>query len=61
LRPNNSTRRSLAILNVPRIVAAVITHASSIIVAMTNDTRFPSPSPMLAVVSSAIAALQQTE
>jgi len=61
LQPNKSIRRSLAILKLAKIVAAVITYAQSIIAAMTGNTRFPSPLPTLAVVSAAIAALRQTE
>jgi len=61
LQPKTSTHRSLAVLKLPKIVAAVITYAQSIIAAMTNNTRFPSPSPTLAAVSTVIAALQQAE
>jgi hypothetical protein len=61
LQPNKSTHRSLAILKLPKIVAAVITYAQSIIAAMTGNTRFPSPLPTLAVISAAIATLQQAE
>jgi hypothetical protein len=61
LQPTKSVHRSLAILKLPKIVAAVITFAQSIITAMTNNTRFPSPWPALAVVSAALAALQEAE
>jgi len=61
LQPNKSIHRSIAILKLPKIVAAVITYAQSIIAAMTGNTRFPSPLPTIAVISAAIATLQQTE
>jgi hypothetical protein len=61
VQPSKSIHRSVAVLNLPKIVAAIITYAQSIIAAMTGNTRFPSPSPTLAVVSAAIAALQQSE
>src|ERR1700739_3422750 len=62
MQPNKSVHRSLAILKLPNVIAALIAYAQAIITAMTNNnTRFPSPVPALAVVTAAIAALQSAQ
>ena len=54
-------RRSLATLNLPRTVPALITYAGAIVKSMTNNPSFPSPTPSLATVLASIAALQTAE
>jgi len=56
-----SVHRALAILNLPKIVAAIITAAQAIVTAMTNNAKFASPMPALSVVNAAIVALQIAE
>jgi len=53
-----SVHRSVAVLKLPTVVAALITHAQSIVAAMTGNAAFPSPAPSLAILTAAIAALQ---
>jgi hypothetical protein len=61
MQPNKSVHRSLAILKLPNVIAALIAYAQAITTAMTNNPRFPSPVPALAVVTAAIAALQSAQ
>jgi hypothetical protein len=42
-----SVHRSLAILKLPKVVAQIITFAQNVLTAMTNNPKFPSPSPAL--------------
>jgi hypothetical protein len=53
--------RSLATLQLPNTVPALITYAGSVVKSMTNNPTFPSPTPPLATVLAAIAALQTAE
>jgi len=57
----NSVRRSLAVLKLPKIVAQIITFAQGVVTAMTNNPRFPSPTPPLSSVTAAVAALGSAE
>jgi hypothetical protein len=61
MQPNKSVHRSLATLKLPKVVAALVEYAQAIVTAMTNNPRFPSPVPALAVVTTAIAALQSAQ
>jgi hypothetical protein len=61
LNQNKSTHRSFVSLHLPQPVSALITYAQSVVAAMTNNPRFPTPIPPLADVSAAIAALQNAE
>lgn len=57
MSPTKSVHRSLAILKLPKVVAQIITFAQGVVTAMTNNPKFPSPSPALSLVTAAIAAL----
>ena len=59
--PNTSTKRILVILNLPRRVPALITYAQSVITACSGNPHFPTPTPALADVSTALLALQTAE
>jgi hypothetical protein len=59
--PNKSVHRSLAVLKLPKVIAALVTYAQAIVTAITGNPRFPTPLPTLAVISAAIAALQVAE
>jgi hypothetical protein len=61
MSPIKSAHRSIAVLKLPKVVAATITFAQSIVTAMTNNPKFPSPSPSLSTVTAAIAALAAAE
>jgi hypothetical protein len=61
MQPTKSTHRSFAILKLPTVVAALIAYAQAIITAMTNNARFPSPVPTLAVLAAAVTALQSAQ
>src|SRR3974390_1619557 len=61
LLPNNSTQRILVILNLPRRIPALITYAQNIVTCMSGSPHFPTPTPALAEVSTAISALQTAE
>ena len=56
-----SVHRSLAILKLPKVVAQIITFAQNVLTAMTNNPKFPSPSPALTLLSAAITALGLAE
>jgi len=55
------THRSLASLKLPTKVSALITYAQGIVKGMTNNPSFPSPTPTLAQVTTAIDELQAAE
>jgi hypothetical protein len=57
----NKTHRSVASLNLPTQVPALITYAQGIVKGMTGNPAFPAPTPTLAVVSAAITDLQTAE
>ncbi len=61
MQPNKSVHRSVAILKLPNVIAVLIAYAQAIITAMTNNPRFPTPVPALALVTAAIAALQSAQ
>jgi hypothetical protein len=58
---NKSVHRSLAILKLPKVVAQIITFAQNVLAAMTNNPKFPSPSPALSLLAAAITALGLAE
>jgi hypothetical protein len=49
--------RSIAVLKYPKQVPALVTFAQAIVTAMTGNTNFPKPTPMLPDVTQAIADL----
>ena len=55
------THRPLASLKLPKPIGALITYATGIVTGMTGNPAFPSPIPALALVTAAIAALQNAE
>jgi hypothetical protein len=57
----NIVHRVLVSLLLPRKVADLIAFANRLVDAMTNNPAFPTPTPTLAVVTAAIAALQIAE
>jgi hypothetical protein len=57
----NKVPRSLAVLLLPRRVSALIVYATGVVKAMTGNPAFPSPMPLLALASAAIADLQDAE
>jgi hypothetical protein len=56
-----SVHRSIAILSLPKPVPAFITYAQNVVTRMTGNSSFPTPTPTLAAVATAIAALQTAE
>lgn len=58
---NTKTIRSIAILQLPKSVPALIVYAKGIVTRMTANASFPNPSPTLAQVTSAIDDLQLAE
>ena len=56
-----SVHRSLAILMLPKPVAAIITFAQRVVTDMTGNAAFPTPAPTLAEVTAGITALQTAE
>jgi hypothetical protein len=57
----NSTPRSIATLKLPAKVVALINLAQAIVKALTNNPHIPSPTPTVAALVAAIAALVETE
>jgi hypothetical protein len=56
-----ATHRSIAVLNLPRPIAIVISIARAIIIALTGNAAFPTPVPTLAAVSAAITDLENAQ
>lgn len=56
-----SVRRSTVTLNLPSSAPALITYARGIVMRMTANPSFPSPTPTLAAVTQAIDDLQSAE
>jgi hypothetical protein len=56
-----TTPRSIAVLNLPTTVAALINLAQAIVIALANNPHIPSPTPTIAALTAAIAALVTTE
>jgi hypothetical protein len=54
-------RRVIAVLNLPRGIAALISYVRGIILAMTGNTNFTTPSPTLAVLTADVNALDAAE
>jgi hypothetical protein len=61
LTNKKQTHRPIAVLAIPHSVKAFVPYAQSIVTAMTQNPSFPSPVPALAVVTTAIGALQNAE
>jgi hypothetical protein len=57
----SSTHRAVAVLNLPKRMPAHITYAQGIVTAMTNNPSFPSSTPTLAAITTAISQLQTAE
>ena len=57
----NRIHRSLASLELPRAVGALVPHAQGVVSAMTDNPHFPSPVPALWIVSQAIGELRTAE
>lgn len=53
--------RNMATLNLPKRVEAIVTQARAVVASMTDNPHFPSPVPLLWVVSQAVANLQDAE
>jgi hypothetical protein len=56
-----NTHRAIVSLNLPKKVPALITYTSNIVDGMTDNPSFPAPTPTLAVITTAISALQTAE
>ncbi len=54
-------RRSIATLQLPRPVPALISYGKGIIQKVTNNPAFPTPSPTVAVLAAALADLEAAE
>jgi hypothetical protein len=57
----NPTHRTVASLGMPEKVTALILFAQNVYKSMTGNPHFPSPTPTLAVLAAAIAALNAAE
>ena len=57
----NTAHRSIASLNLPPKVPALLTYAGSIAKSMTGNPHFPNPSPSLAALTAAITTLSAAE
>jgi hypothetical protein len=58
---NQSTARSLVALNLEKPVPALITQATNFVTRMTGNPYFPTPTPNLALIATAIGTLQTSE
>jgi hypothetical protein len=58
---NNPVRRTVATLQFPHTVLALIALAKAIVQALTGNKSFPNPDPPLATVTSAIADLEAAQ
>jgi hypothetical protein len=56
-----SMQKTLATLKLPTHVPALLSVAEAIVQAMTKNPSFPNPTPSIATVASALAALQSAE
>ncbi len=56
-----TTHRALVALILPKVTAALILYAINIVKRMTANAYFPSPVPLLATITAAIADLQAAE
>ena len=57
----NVIHRAVAALKLPTKVPALITYAQGILKGMTGNASFPTPSPTLTEVSTALTTLQSAE
>jgi hypothetical protein len=55
------SHRPIAVLAIPKRAQTLVPYAQSIVTAMTGNPSYPSPVPALAVVTTAIGALQEAE
>ena len=51
----------VVVLDLPKTIAALIAYAKAIVLKMTNNAYFPTPSPNLAAVTAAITAFESVE
>jgi hypothetical protein len=58
---NTTVHRSIAVLKLPGQIALIISIAKTIVLAMTGNKAFLNPQPTLAVISAAIADLENAE
>ena len=58
---NKSTHRSYAALGLEKPVPALITQATNFVTRMTGNPYFPTPTPNLALIASAIGSLQTAQ
>jgi hypothetical protein len=58
---NKKVHRSVASLKLPEVVSLLITYVQGILKAMTGNPTFPSPTPPLTTVASAVSDLQVAE
>jgi hypothetical protein len=58
---NKSTHRSYAALGLEKPVPALITQATNFVTRMTGNPYFPTPTPNLALITTAIGTLQTAE
>jgi hypothetical protein len=58
---STTRHRSLVSLNLPKNVSALISHAQAIVLAMSGNPAFPSPTPTLAQIAQATSDLQAAE
>jgi hypothetical protein len=56
-----SIQRSLVVLHLPKPIGLLVSVVQAILLAMTGNARFPSPSPTLAIVAAALADLVKAE
>ena len=59
--PTNKAHRGVVVLDLPKRINVLITYASGVVTGMTGNAAFPSPSPALATVATAITDLQTAE
>jgi hypothetical protein len=58
---NKATHRSLAALSLAKAVPALITQATNFVTRMTGNAYFPTPTPNLALIATAIGTLQAAQ
>lgn len=61
MKAPKGTHRSLATLNLPRSVPAIVAHAQAVVAAMTDNPHFPAPVPALWLLTKALVDLETAE